>query len=198
MSRWLPDRLRVRRVAWGVDAHGIAWQESGMARELSHEDDAVAHALQAAGSAGVEAIAANELAVHWLQQPPQAIQSLQELRLVAQARCAHLHGGRPDDWWVAGDWTVDRPFVCAALPRAVVQPLQDRCDRQGIRVRWHTVWSLLARHRPASLPNEGWCGMRTASRALLWHCKDGQVTTLTGFAIDRACSGDELQELARG
>jgi hypothetical protein len=194
VSRWLPERLRRRAATWGVDARGIAWQEDGLVHHETFGADAVALAAAVSGARQVEIVAANELAVHWLQAPPASLQSLRELRLVAQARCAHLHGGRPDDWWVAGDWSLDEPFVCAALPFAVVRPVGESCARRGLQVRWSTAWSLVAGRGAHQVPANGWTGLRSPERALLWHCAGGGVTAMTSMALAPGITERALRE----
>lgn len=182
MSRWLP-RWRPRSALCGMDAQRIAWIEGGLVRVATHCD--VSQAL-ANVHGSVDIVAGNDLAVHWIQQPTAAVQSLQELQLVAAARCAHLHGGSPGEWWIAADWSLGRPFVCAALPRAVTQPLQRAAH--DVRIRWHTAFGIVAGRLARGLADEGWSAMRTPARVLLWHCRGGRTDALTGFAIEAAAS----------
>lgn len=198
MSRLLPEKPRVRRMALAVSRHELAWatrDENGLDRihRRSWNDDP-ATAMRAAlsrepGSPSVRQvalIAANDLALHWLQTPPGALASFEELRLVAQARCAHLYGGAPADWWVTADWRADAPFVCAALPRAVVQPLDQALAALGSQVHWHTAWGLLCAARATAFPSNGWSAFRSPAQVILWHCGAGRVDSLSALPADAA------------
>lgn len=177
MSRWRPSR-RARPALCGIGAASIAWRDAGALRLA---DPAEAASAFAAMSGTIDVVAGNDLAVHWMQQPPAAVRSLQELQLVAAARCAHLHGGAPTDWWVAADWSLRHPFVCAALPRATTARLQERA--RGASLRWHTAFGIVVERGARSLPDEGWSALRTPLRVLLWHCTRGRADALTGFAV---------------
>lgn len=197
MSRWpLSRSARTRRV-WGADLHEIAWQTAD-ALELAGHGDAADRALADGAAAGrVDAIAGNDLAVHWLQPPPAATRSLAELKLVAAARCAHLYGGTSSDWLVTGDWSARRPFVCAALPRAITQPLQQACAARGARLHWHSAWAVLCAAHARSFPEDGWSGMRTPERIVLWHCNAGHVDALNSIAVAPDTPASEVEALVQ-
>jgi hypothetical protein len=197
VSRWLPDRKRARRTVWGADAQGITWHGPAGEVALAAHGEEAQRALGTVAVAGsIDVVAGSDLAVHWVQQPPAAARSLQELRLAAAARCAHLFGGTAADWWVAGDWTMQRAFVCSGLPRAVTQPMQQAAAARNLRLRWHSAWSVHTAARAASLPNDGWSALRTPRRVLLWHCSAGRVDAMTGFVTSADASGAEVQAQA--
>lgn len=194
MSLWPLERRRRLRPVWGADAQGLAWhaRAGASAVETAEHGAGANQALAAAhGARQIHVIASNALAVHWLQQPPAATRTLAELKLVAAARCAHLYGGMPADWWIAGDWTTRRPFVCSALPRALAEPLQQACEAQGARLRWHSAWSVMCSARSRSFPDYGWSAMRSPQRVLLWHCTGGHVDAITSVATTpEACRAE--------
>lgn len=132
--------------------------------------------------ATVEIIAANDLAVHWVQTPPAALASLKELRQISQARCAHLYGGSSEDWRVAGDWHSRHPFVCAALPMPVVTALEREFAQHKLLPRWHTAWGLASAGLARLFPASGWSAMRTSEHMVLWHCRDSRVDCLASLA----------------
>jgi hypothetical protein len=178
---------------WGADAQGVAWHGLAGALALAAHGDEARHALTEAAAAGtVDIVAGSDLAVHWVQQAPASTRSLPELRLAAAARCAHLFGGAAGDWWVAGDWALQRPFVCSAVPRSVTAPLRQAASAISLRLRWHSAWSVHTAARAASLPDEGWCALRTPRRVLLWHCSAGRVDAMTGFVTAPDASDAEL------
>lgn len=128
-------------------------------------------------------IAANDLAPHWVQAVPRSVHSLAELHQVAGTRCAHLFGGQPDDWWVTGDWSTRRPFVCTAVPRAIAVSLRACAAEWGTHARWHTVWGLVCSLKASLFPNDGWSALRGATNVLLWHCNGGFVDCLATIAV---------------
>ncbi|ROZ79744.1 hypothetical protein [Ramlibacter sp. WS9] len=181
MSLWRPETSR--RAAWGLDARELAWSPTGPAGTVRHagHPEALPQALShLAPNTGVDVIAGNDVAVHWLQTPPSSVASLDELRLVAAARCAHLYGGTPRDWWVAADWNANAPFVCAALPYTVVMAFQQKLAAAGVSARWHTAWGVACGSSDANtFPADGWSALRSPQRVLLWHCRDGRVDCLS-------------------
>jgi hypothetical protein len=193
-----------------LDRRLLAWSErsdssEGEVRSYAYRngpvlamDEAVEQAgpaLQAATT--VEVIAANDLAVHWVQTPPAALASFKELRQVAQARCAHLYGGTPDDWRIAGDWNAHHPFVCAALPAAVAAAVDREFAKHKLGARWHTAWGVASSGLAREFPAHGWSALRSPDRLLLWHCSGGRVDRMAGLACDINDGPDQLTAKAK-
>jgi hypothetical protein len=201
--RWLPEMRRAARpVTWGLDARDLAWPDSGDDCASAPHAQALPRAITRLPSgSSVNVIAGHDLAVHWLQSPPDSLASLQELRLVAAARCAHLYGGSPQDWWIAGDWSATRPFVCAALPRAVTARLQQTLEAAAVSVRWHTAWSVACGARTNTFPSLGWSAVRTPHQVVLWHCNEGQINCLTSHSVSPgttdAVAAEQTAQLAK-
>lgn len=187
MSRWLSERLkrtgRMRAVV-GLDAHGMAWRRNDALDTAPRLGDISGLAKQVVPGARVDVIVANDVAVHWLQTPPAGVHSLPELRQIAGARCAHLFGGAPAGWWVAGDWSATRAFVCAGLPMERMGPLQRALTEAGTKANWHTAWGLQCRVRAGHWPANGWCAARGAGRLVVWYCLRGHVIGLGSLTID--------------
>ena len=188
MSLWRPRSLwRERRIAWGLDAHRLAWHSAD--EQLAPPNcaphlDAISDALnQLPRGASVNVIAGNDIAVHWLQTPPSSVSSLEELRMVAGARCAHLFGGSSQDWWIAADWDAVRPFACTALPAMKVAPVRERLAASGVQAQWYTNWGVVCAAKRNALPSEGWSALRSPSRLLLWHCRKGRLDCLVAQGI---------------
>jgi len=202
VSLWRPrSSRRSTRAAWGLDARELAWRPSGdaagAARRAAHAEALPQALAQLPAGAGVDVIAGNDVAVHWLQTPPASVASLDELRLVAAARCAHLYGGAPRDWWVAADWNATLPFVCAALPYSTVRPLQQKLAAAGVAARWHTAWGVACGSDANTFPADGWSALRSPQRVLLWHCREGRIDCLgmQGVAPDTADEDANAQAL---
>lgn len=195
MSRLLPDNSRGNRVVLGVDRQSIAWAHRDAAglghmasrSWLADPAAAVRAVLAECGEiirhAPVDAIVAGDVARHWLQTPPSKLVSFEELRLVARARCALLYGQTSADWLVVGDWQATRSFVCAALPVALMESLQQAFQAQGVTVRWHTAFSLLCATQSHTFPADGWSAIRSPTKVMLWHCSHGYVDGLAELAV---------------
>lgn len=198
MSRWqLSGRRSARAHVWGLGAQRLAWLQGGAPAAAAHADALTQAAKSLEAGQQVHVIAANELAVHWLQQPPAATQSLQELRQVASARCARLYGGAPEDWWIAGDWSATRPFVCAGLRRSATTAIEQAVAERGARATWHTAWAVASAAHANNIPDDGWSAIRSPRRVLLWHCSGGQVDALGSVAVEPDASAAQVETQAR-
>lgn len=153
----------------------------------SHRSNSAAPLQEALGQAKpgfIEVIAGNDVAIHWVQTPPASLTSFEELRLVAGARCAHLYGGAPSDWHIAGDWHPARPFVCSGLPRDVVLLMEQRLAEFKLVPRWHTAWSVLSCGMARAFASDSWSAVRSPARVVLWHCTRAQVDGMTTWPVD--------------
>lgn len=199
MSRWLRNALtRPARLVLGIDLQQLAVFDPANSQRAVHAGhDALATVLPRASSRSIlHIVAATDLARHWVQAPPASIASLAELRQVAAARCAHLHGGSPSDWHVAADWNADRPFVCAALPADLVTRVTREATQSGLQTRWHTAWGLFCSRYAHRMPKQGWVAMRTRSRIALWHCEAGAADDLGILHIDPQSSEEQAVQHA--
>lgn len=191
MSLWRPKSVRT---AWGLDAHQLAWRaEVGSRPRCARHAQALVQALaDLPAGAGVDLVAGNDVSVHWLQTPPTSVASLEELKLVAAARCAHLYGGSPQDWWVTGDWSATEPFVCAALPYSTISPIQQALDAAKVQVRWKTAWAAVCAAHAHTFPADGWSALRSPARMMVWHCRQGRVDCLATHGISPDASDEGL------
>jgi len=191
VSRSQPEAGHAPRVL-ALDQARLAWmqQESSGASTVanwSHRNDSAAPLQEALGKVKpgfIDVIAGNDVAIHWVQTPPASLTSFEELRLVAGARCAHLYGGVPNDWHIAGDWHPARPFVCSALPRDVVLLIEQRLAEFKLVPRWHSAWSLLSCAVARAFASDGWSAVRSPARVVLWHCSGAQVDGMTTWPVD--------------
>lgn len=168
------------QLAWVQDASTVPCLANWSYR------DGPAAPLQALGAKPgfIDVIAGNDIALHWVQAPPVSVASFAELRLVAQARCAHLYGGAAHDWSVAGDWHAGRPFVCAALPKDVVLGIEQQLAEFKLVPRWHSAWSILTGGMARAFPSDGWSAVRSPARVVLWHCGGSQVDVMATWPVD--------------
>jgi hypothetical protein len=139
---------------------------------------------------------ASDLAVHWLQQVPDALQSFAELRQAAGVRCAQIFGGKSAEWHVAADWRADGDFICAGLPRASMTSIEAALEPRVSRVAWSTTLSALLRAHARQFPANGWSCLRVRSTFALWHSSRGVVDSLSTHRVDPAETRDEVRERA--
>lgn len=194
MSPWRLRSGKVRngRRTLGLARNAIAWSESNDAMETESWEhfQAVWPARISPSLRVLDVVVASDLAVHWLQVPPVDVVSLSELKMVAAARCAHLHGGAVHDWRVAGDWRVGRPFVCAGLPSDAAEMIEQLVRDAHVQVRWHTAVG--AATRAGSWPVDGWSALRTPGSVTLWHCNGGWIDCLSAWAVHPQATVAEL------
>ena len=130
----------------------------------------------------VDAVVSSDLARHWLVTPPRGVKSLAELRAVAAARFEAIYSASALLWQIHADWRSDRAFVCAALPRGLVDTLPAAlaaaCPPAGPRLQLGTTLGLaLARHGHR-LPGQGWCAVRMPEHLALFCSSRGDIGTL--------------------
>jgi len=75
---------------------------------------------------------------------------------------------------------------------AIAQPL----EALGLRARWHTAWGVLCDRQANAFASNGWNAVRSVSRVLLWHCRNGEIKCLTSIAIDTQSPDREAAEHA--
>lgn len=176
MSRWRLEAWRRKgSLVVGVDRQQAVWLPAAADAPVACSHAQLGAALSDLRSTQIDLVAAPDLAVHWMQHAPRALAHLTELQQVAQVRCAHLFGGQPPDWRITGDWRLDRPFPCAALPEATAQGIMQSLNAIGAQVRWHTTWSLLCAQVPQLFPGEGWSAVHTPLHLQVWQCHSGHV-----------------------
>lgn len=190
MSRSPRENALASRVL-ALDRAQLAWMQAGSSdtptvTSWSYRDGSATALQQALGDAKpgfIDVIAGNDVALHWIQAPPASVASFAELRLVAGARCAHLYGGTPSDWRIAGDWHPARPFVCSALPHDAVLPIEQQLAEFKLVPRWHSAWSVLGCGMAQAFPSNGWSAVRSPARVVLWHCSEAQVDGITTWPV---------------
>ena len=160
---------------WALNPAAVVAQALGLAR--------AAAAAPRTQPPSVDLIFAGNVVKHWLQTPPKAVASFEELQMVAQARCSHLFGHTPADWTVTADWHTTRPFVCAALPAASFEALTQDFAAQGVAVRGHTAWGLLTSRQAQVFASDGWSAVHSPLQVMVWHCTRGHVDALAALPL---------------
>ncbi len=126
----------------------------------------------------VQVLVCADLCRHFVQQPPAGLRSLAELQSLSAARASQLFGSKPAEWSVVADWSLVRPFVCAAMPAALLQALQQAAAELSLSLTVESaVLAALERVMPLA-PAEGFMGWVTPRAAVLAHVGPLGVTAL--------------------
>jgi hypothetical protein len=139
----------------GVAADGLAllrvggWPRAGVevlatAPLEAGAPDALANGLRAlldeANPRGwpLTVVLADELVRLWQVAPPPGAARFGDLQAAAALRFQSLFGGSADGWKIAADWDPLRPFLAAAIPRALLSVLEQAAQER----RCHLVEAL--------------------------------------------------------
>jgi hypothetical protein len=108
----------VRTSRWGA-------QVSLLAEHAGAPDSAALEALLGEHAGWpLTIVLADELARLWQVTPPKDSTRLADLEAAAALRFQHLYGEPAANWRLSAGWNADRPFLAAALPRALLGVLE--------------------------------------------------------------------------
>lgn len=189
MLRWLPSHNHQDPIQIGADGARLAWS-TGTTAAVGPRRESIQRVL-ASGASVTTAVVGNDTAVHWMQSAPPGVASLSELREVASARCASLFGGSADDWIVSGHWSWQRPFLCAALPKSLVQELISLGLSAAIDLQ--TACTATLRTNADQLPDEGWICIRGFATLTVLHASRGEVDHVSAQRIEPGCSHEAVR-----
>jgi hypothetical protein len=79
----------------------------------------MARAIQANNLTGCATtlVISDELVRQWVVEPPQNVESLDDLKAAVSARFQALYGDSPAAWQIEADWKIDSPFLASAIPK---------------------------------------------------------------------------------
>jgi hypothetical protein len=132
-----------------------------------------------------------DLCRHFVQQPPTGLRALVELQTLSTARASQLYGGKAADWSVVADWSLQRPFICAALPSSLLLSLRQACAELRLSLTVESaVLVALERLMPLA-PSPGFIAWATPNGAVLAHLGNENVTALRCIRLkgDQSFSG---------
>ena len=128
MSLFTPSRSLL---AVGSDAVALlnpkTAPEQARVQDINFADAAQAPrqlaALLATGTPRIEVTIADRLVRYFALTPPEGIRSQAELEATARLRLRSLFNVDEAAWQLSCDWRADGPFMCCALPRALLEIL---------------------------------------------------------------------------
>lgn len=130
------------------------------------------------GTGAVRAVIGNDLACHWMLQPPRGVRSLREIQAVAQARFAALFDEPVARWRVTGDWRIDRPFICTAVPQWILSDVEATAPDTRPVACIGTVLGRALELFYRRIPDSGWCCIQSPCSLALLHLHDGLPSSL--------------------
>jgi hypothetical protein len=190
-----------------MQLHSVMWQEQQTAEQAI---ESLLRRLSIERSSAVQWVVAPSLLKHWLQQPPDHVQSLNELHAVSHQRAQHLFGsvqpssmsGQASTWLVSADWHASRAFLCAALPQNWAAPLMGKESMQDTIVvsnRASAIVSplqLILSKFQKQFPYQGWLAVVTANTLYLMNFKNKQCVHFRSLQLAIDLKIEELQTIA--
>jgi hypothetical protein len=79
-------------------------------------------------------VLSDELVRLWQVAPPAFATRMADLEAACALRYQTLFGASPADSQIRADWSVTQPFLAAAVPHALLNPLQQAAADQGFRL----------------------------------------------------------------
>jgi hypothetical protein len=116
----------VQTSRWGAQAsllaeHALA---PGALENAAAVQAAMTQVLDGHAGAPLTIVLADELVRLWQVAPPKHSTRLADLEAAAALRFQHLYGEPAANWRLSAGWDVDRPFLAAAMPRALLGALE--------------------------------------------------------------------------
>ena len=190
-----------------MQLHSAAWQEQQTA---SQAIDSLLDGLSIARSSRVQWVVAPSLLKHWLQQPPDHIQSLSELHAVSRQRAQQLFGSinpsstnsHASSWVVSADWHASQAFLSAAMPESWHAALMGKESMQDAIVTSNRVVSIVSPLQlilskfQKQVPVHGWFAVVVANTLYLIFFKNKKCMHFRSLQLEIALKAEELQAIA--
>ena len=175
----------VRRHAWTSHsvhpASGPDWDvQSVMAKWESLRPESVPN------GAKLRVVVADQWCRAWLVTPPTNALGLEDCRSAAVARFEALYSEPIDGWTLSADWHASDPFIAMAIPKQLMQELQESCERGQIQLQEmlpHSiaVWNGQCQHLQAG----DWLAVMHHHTLTLLNAQSEQRTAMRSLALGR-------------
>lgn len=187
----------VKTSRWGAPPALVAEQACQGAAGLS---DAIA-AVLGGDYAGwpLTVVLADDLVRLWHVTPPQQAARLADLEAAAALRFQRLYGEPAADWVVRAGWDLDRAFLAAALPRALLAALEQGAAAHQLKLVEVVPQFVALLNRCAGALRPGaWFGTVHDNVLTLGALDAGALIAVRAQALPEAAGGGWLTEhLAR-
>jgi hypothetical protein len=136
-------------------------------------------------------ILSDSLVRMWIVTPPQNISSLSDCQAAVALRFQSLYGEPMAGWEMAADYDARRPFLACAIPRALLQMLQQLAQECGLSLQEVTPQFISGwnRHR-AALAAGAWFGVVNEDGLSLGVIDGQRLRAVRSFAISADASAD--------
>ncbi|HEX5125191.1 MAG TPA: hypothetical protein VFW00_00485 [Rhodocyclaceae bacterium] len=153
----------------------------------------VALAQTQLGRADLHVTVADDLARYWMVAPPQGVNSLAELRSLAENRFESLFSDTAQHWHIEADWRIANGIFACALPSSFVASLRATSARQGCTLKsvQPLAVRLLNRHAKDIKPN-AWLCVFSARGVVSVLVTGGHATIVRQFRFTTPPLADEM------
>jgi hypothetical protein len=142
-------------------------------------------------------VLADEMVRLWQVTPPQLSARLADLEAAAAQRFQLLYGEPVADWTLSAGWDPVRPFLAAALPRALLGALEQGAKQLKVVEIVPQFVAVLNRWSGALKPG-AWFGLVHDKVLTLGACDGGAIVAVRAAALPEGADGVWLAEhLAR-
>jgi hypothetical protein len=190
-----------------IQMYALSWQGYEFAKVAI---DSLLNRLNTTPFSGVQWVVAPSLLKHWLQQPPDHIQSLSELHAVTRQRAQQLFGnaypislnGQASSWVVSADWHVSQPFLCGAIPASWYAVWTKEATQRNSRAMFNPLSSItsplqltLSKFQKI-LPADGWIAVLVSGTLYLMYFKTSQCMHFRSLNLSETLRIEDLQAAA--
>jgi hypothetical protein len=129
-------------------------------------------------------VLADELVRLWHVTPPADCSRMADLQASAALRFQQLYGEPAADWQVSAHWQLQRPFLAAAAPRALIGAVQQSSHAHALRiVEAAPQFIVLFNRWRAKLAPGDWFGVVQEGVLTLAACDTGGIAALRAVAV---------------
>ena len=187
----------VKTSRWGAPAALVAEQAYEGAAGLQDALKAVLGGEYAGWPLTI--VLADELVRLWQVTPPRQTARLADLEAAAALRFQLLYGEPAADWILRAGWDLDRPFLAAAMPRALLAALEQGAAAHQLKVVEIVPQFVAVLNRCAGALRPGaWFGTVHDKVLTLGACDAGAVVAVRPQALPEGAGTNWLAEhLAR-
>lgn len=143
---------------------------------------------------GCHLLLADQWARYFLSQAAQNSRRISDCEAAAQMRFLALYGDPPQDWQIQAQWHASQAFLCCALPRSLLQPLQQAVLNSDGQVLSSVPYLIdHVNQLAAKLAKDGWLMVFAQNHLQLLAFAQGQLKAVHQTSIDASFWQDQAQ-----
>jgi hypothetical protein len=153
----------------------------------------VALAQTEISSGDLHVTVADDLARYWMVTPPAGVNSLTELRSLAESRFESLFGDNPQHWHIEADWRAQSGVFSCALPASFVSALRAGAAQHGCTLKSVQPLSIRIINRHAKdIKADAWVCSFSARGLIAVLLTGGRPTIVRQFRFAAQPMADEM------